>query len=182
MNHVEKGLYGEKMVKSALIKLGYEVLNHKVTSGGVDTTAYLDNYKVICEVLNWYGGYIHPERFMRIVLNLLETPSNEKYLICIGVEPTQKQKKLLIGYGIKLICTKNSNLDPIKDLSRQFKTKLGVITLIYYQYSFFPETVCKLVWTVLSARKLKDCQENWLGYLILYHYKNDSLDHLRVKR
>jgi len=177
MDHIAKGQCGEDLVRSSLINLGYYVFEHLVTEPGVDGTALLNGHKVIVEVLNWYGGYIHPRRFRKIILNLIETPADERYLVCIGVDPTKEQKRLLVGYGIKLIHTKNDSLDPLKDLTKEFKDRLGVITLVHYNYKMCPSLMVRYVWTVGSVSSVvKEAIENWLYRLVLDHLCKHSMN------
>jgi len=104
-SNVIKGTAGEQAIRSALNELGYKVKPHNTTDSGLDIEAIFNNHKsVCCEVINWYGGYIHPNRFKKLVWNLITGKYNEKILICFGVEPTLEQKRLLRGYNIKLLC------------------------------------------------------------------------------
>lgn len=112
--NILKGAELEDSVHDAFSQSGYNVESHKITDNGADLKAFNDREFVIAECLNWYGGYIHPLRWLSIVDNLLSYPSATTYLICVGVHPTEDQCEELLNLRVNLVhgdtvaqCTRN---------------------------------------------------------------------------
>lgn len=174
LHNIKKGSELEEPVKQAFIDLGYIVLYHRITDPGPDVIAIKEEVWVV-ECLYWYGGYIHTKRFRSIVDNLCKYSSRKKFLICIGVKPTQEQIKLLKGYGIKLIYYKEK---PQSNFILSLQQRLGVITLV--SYSFYPrlKTVYFHNFDVTPLEPLdKPSVWNWLVYVYFSQLKNDSINH-----
>jgi hypothetical protein len=94
----------EDLVHQTFQDAGCNVEYHNIESSGLDLTAFKNRNVSVAECLCWYGGYIHPKRWHSIISNLLlKHPSANKYLICVGVHPTQNQCKELYQLNIKLL-------------------------------------------------------------------------------
>jgi len=120
-----KGAELENPVHATFKQLGWNVEPHKVTDSGVDSKAFKDGKCAVSECLNWYGGFIHPKRWLSIIDNLMSHPSASKYLICVGVYPTSEQHQDLLRLGIHLV-----HADTIADCTRNLRNQIsGVITV-----------------------------------------------------
>jgi len=124
---------------SNIVKKQYSVIPHEVWERGLDLKT--SNNEIASEMLNWYGGFIHSERFRKIVDNLvvLGSKAKHKLFICAGVKPTKHQTQLMKAYNIKVIQL------PDKEHSSKWKKTLtnrlleeGVIT--YSTYSALTES------------------------------------------
>lgn len=98
-----KGTKLENSTRDAFEQLGYNVERHHITDGGVDVNAFKDKEHIVGECLNWYGGFIHPLRWLSIMDNLLCDSSTTKYLLCVGVHPTCDQCNDLLHLNIILV-------------------------------------------------------------------------------
>lgn len=127
ISNVLKGLVLEEATRDVLSS-EFKVDSHKVTDLGVDVKAVNDSRFIVAECLNWYGGYIHPKRFLSIIRNLRGYTNAELYLICAGVRPTKEQYQILKSSNIKVVCL------PRQSVSVDFRDllinalDLGVIT------------------------------------------------------
>jgi hypothetical protein len=109
-----------KLVKQS----GYNVEDHKVTESGVDSKASKNGKSRVAECLNWYGGYIHVDRWLSITNNLLSYQSAEKDWICVGVHPTEEQYEDAHNLNINIIYG-----DTIAEATTKLKNLMsGVIT------------------------------------------------------
>jgi hypothetical protein len=132
------GSYLEEFVKG-IVRKEYQVKDHKVWERGLDLQTV--NNEIASEMISWYGGFIHSERFSKIVDNLAVLGSEAKYklFICAGVQPTRRQSLLLKAYGITVLKL------PRKEYSSQWKKlianqllKQAVIT--YSTYSMIVQS------------------------------------------
>ena len=100
-NNNIKGARLENTVKFVLEHNGYSITQHKVWQNGVDIEAQ----GIIAECLNWYGGYIHPNRFSSIVDNLTNSKhiNCSKYLIIAGTHVSKQQRRVCTSMGIVII-------------------------------------------------------------------------------
>ena len=126
------GSYLEEFVKG-IVRKEYQVKDHKVWERGLDLQTV--NNEIASEMISWYGGFIHTQRFSKIVDNLavLGSKAKHKLFICAGVKPTSYQSQLMRAYGITIIKL------PRKEFSSQWKKLLttqlldmGVITYPIY--------------------------------------------------
>jgi hypothetical protein len=140
------------------------------------------NGEVASEMISWYGGFIHPKRFRKIIDNLviLGAKAKHKIFICAGVKPTKKQAQLMTAYGIKIIQLPN------KEHSSYWKKVLtarlgeeGVITSSTYSTltksasNFLPVTVmvaddlegsnAREIWSFSMIKKFRENPEiGWI--------------------
>jgi hypothetical protein len=141
------GSYLEEFVKGIIGK-EYQVKDHKVWERGLDLQTV--NKEIASEMISWYGGFIHTQRFNKIVDNLavLGSKAKHKLFICAGVKPTSYQSQLMRAYGITIIKL------PRKEFSSQWKKLLttqlldmGVITypiyndILHSESDYLPVTV-----------------------------------------
>jgi len=117
---MDKGFSGEYAIKSALNSLGFRVKPHNTSDKGLDVEATNGYKSICCEVLCWYGGFIHRNRFGSLIRNLVIGKFDERILVAFGTKCTTIQKRLLNMYNIKLL-----ELPRIEHISMH-----GVITLI----------------------------------------------------
>lgn len=101
--NVALGSVGECVVRDAFVKLGFSVVEHDVFEKGLDVDASKCGFRVVGEVINWHGGFIHPERFGSILGNLFSVVADRRFLFCFGVDCSSVQKRLLCGYGVTVV-------------------------------------------------------------------------------
>jgi hypothetical protein len=129
--NVLKGFAGEQAVRSALNGLGYRVKSHTTSDDGLDIEAMFNGHAKVCaEVLCWYGGYIHPNRFSSLIRNLAIGKYDERILICFGVKPTLEQHRLLNGYNIKLLCLPRIENISVKDVITLLSNMLSCYSVV----------------------------------------------------
>lgn len=128
LGNITKGRLLEIPVKAILHELCYDIEEHYINTGGLDVVASNGRESITAECLNWYGGYIHPKRFLSLTNNLAN-PSKYKFLFCAGVYPTQEQVRLLnamnvriIHYPKQILCVSNKIINYLRS------RLLGVIT------------------------------------------------------
>lgn len=126
--NVALGSVGECVVRDAFVKLGFSVVEHDVFEKGLDVDASKCGFRVVGEVINWHGGFIHPERFGSILGNLFSVVADRRFLFCFGVDCSSVQKRLLCGYGVNVVhCCRA--FESLKDCYVVALTK-GVITYV----------------------------------------------------
>jgi hypothetical protein len=84
-----EGALLEGAIKDVFSSLNANVEEHYTQDHGLDTKAHFNGFDIGCEALDWYGGFIHPERWNRIVRNL--RGCGIKFLFAFGVKPTKVQ-------------------------------------------------------------------------------------------
>ena len=116
-HNLSKGHLGEHTARRALTKLGFKVEDHAVTEPGADIVAARQGTRLVCEVLNWYGGYIHRSRFISIIRNLTEHKAH-RVLVTFGVKLLTWQAKLLKAVGAHHIYLPEPNVEELKSKFR----------------------------------------------------------------
>lgn len=128
MNNVILGSKLEDAIKHIFSSSGYHVEPHLTTQPGVDVKAVSGPRKIVCEALNWKGGFIHPLRLRSIINNLIQDPGAEGYLVCFGTSPTKQQFRILKGVGIKVRVYEKQLTELNKGILKFLRQGLGVIT------------------------------------------------------
>ena len=143
-NNIRKGNLGEYAVQEAFRSLGLNINKHYANRGGLDIEgpiietegwnikeSLVSKFKIIGEVINWYGGYIHPERFKDIIAKLSEK-SLIKFFFSFGVGPTIEEKQILKATNVHLIHLPYQVLEVTKEVIATLELKiLDVITLLF---------------------------------------------------
>lgn len=112
--------------------MGAEVTLHYTNTGGLDIDASLNGTKIIGEAINWYGGYIHPKRFINIIRKLSEK-SEIKLFICYGVKPSKEQKRILEAMNVHIIFYPQQILKVTQAITNYLNSNIfAVITSILY--------------------------------------------------
>jgi hypothetical protein len=107
--NIDIGSLLENPVKNILSRLDYTVFEHGITEEGLDIEACKGKVTINIECLNWYGGYIHPKRFLSLIKNLSKC-ATYKFLICCGVKPSKEQYRILNAMHVNIIHYKNQIL------------------------------------------------------------------------
>jgi hypothetical protein len=90
--NILKGAELEAAVHEVYKQSGYDVENHEVTDGGVDSKAFKNGKLRVAQCWNWpCGGYPNPLRWLSTIDELQDYPSADMDLICVGVHPTIDQ-------------------------------------------------------------------------------------------
>ncbi len=134
--NIIKGSSLEDITKE-VINRSSRILPHKVYERGLDVQG-LDNDSMkvlfIAECLNWYGGYIHSNRFTKILSNLNSVEAKYKFLICAGVKPTIEQYQILEAHNIKcVLLPEEPDKKEWKPILCKALFKCGVIHSLVYE-------------------------------------------------
>jgi general stress protein YciG len=174
VSNIHKGRILEDSINTAISSLGVTLKEHYTNRQGLDLTASINNnVSIIGEAINWYGGFIHPNRFKSIIGSLSQK-ADIKFFFCAGVKPTKEQSQVLRAMNIKVIHLPKQVLKVNNETINILRSK--ILAVIYFTLSF---TLSKSignsissfkskVYRILKAQQKKSMEQKGIGYISDY--------------
>lgn len=141
-NNYMVGAHLEQSVKTILKKDRFSVKPHRINQSGLDVEGEGKDRLIAIECLNWWGGFLHGERFKAIVKNLVSFPG-ERYLICCGIKPNGEQYRLFKAYDVRVVHYPKQISKPELAFERLIRRELRLgccITSIHYPMDLISES------------------------------------------